>query len=45
MCPNNCSDHGKCGSDGVCKCYKKSDGSDNDYIGADCSKRINCFIY
>lgn len=41
VCPNNCNSHGTCGANGVCSCFKKSDGYDNDYVGADCSKRIN----
>lgn len=40
ICPNNCSSHGKCEGGSVCRCFKKSDGYDNDYVGADCSKRI-----
>lgn len=40
-CPNNCNSHGTCKSNGVCSCFKKSAGYDNDYVGYDCSKRIN----
>lgn len=40
VCPNNCDGHGKCEANGVCSCYKKSDGSEYDYVGNDCSKRI-----
>lgn len=39
VCPNNCNGNGKC-VNGVCECYKKSDGSDKDYVGSDCSKSI-----
>lgn len=44
VCPNNCNGNGKC-VNGVCECYKKSAGSDFNYVGSDCSKSIKMIYF